>query len=164
MSQHQISETIDLGILERVIVNELRPLTQFTFSWSSPINVPPLFVVFTPDLSVSEEATLNKILGYFSGATNFNVLPNWATWTDTEAETNITNSIFGGQSATTIKANIASSLTDITTANVNQINTRLAVIRTLLGNAVDAIIVIRNILAAMGKAIVYLRNLVVKLR
>lgn len=98
-----------------------------------------------------------------SARNNFNGLPNWATWTASDAETNITTSIFAGQSAATVKANIASQLTDITTANVSQINIRLAVIRTLFGNAVDAIITIRGILVAIGKGLVYLRDLVVKL-
>lgn len=120
-----------------------------------------LETLFAPAETAAEQAA---VADYIAATGGFNALPNWATWTAEEAETNLTAAIFNGATAAAVKANIASTLTDITTANVSQINARLAVIRTLLGNAVDAIVAIRGILAALGQAIVYLRNLVVRLR
>lgn len=158
MSEHVIPNNVNVEILFPAVAKKLR---SFTFGTDGE-KITTL--IFLPDLTINEIATLNLIFDYCSGIEKFNALPDWATWTDTESEINITNAIFGGQSAATIKANIASQLTNITTANVSQINARLDVIRTLLGNAVDAIIAIRTILVAIGKAIIYIRNLVIKIR
>lgn len=160
MSVHTISPLVDFPTL--IVITPIKLGRGFDYDGKSTTQ--PTQVTFTPDLTPSELVIFNQLLDFTSSIGNFNNLPNWATWTATDAETNINNSIFAGQTATQVKANITSTLTDITTANVSQINARLAVIRTLLGNAVDAIIAIRGILAAMGKALVYLRNLIIKLR
>lgn len=158
MSEHTIPNNVNIELLFPAIAKKLR---SFTFNTDGEKIIA---LIFSPDLTIDEIATLNLVFDYCSGIEKFNALPDWATWTATEAETNITNAIFNGQDATTIKTNINAQLTNITTANVSQINTRLDVIRILFGNAVDAIIAVRTILVAMGKAIIYLRNLVIKIR
>ena len=95
---------------------------------------------------------------------DFRALPNYATWTPQEAYDTSFNAVFSGQDAATIKSNIAAQLTDITTANVAQINVRLAAIRLLFNNAVDAIVAMRLILATAIKMLAYIRDVVIKLR
>jgi hypothetical protein len=92
------------------------------------------------------------IANYLSAANNFNNLPNWSTWTAAEAETNITNLIFNGNTQAQQEA-VANAL-PFTQAGMRQ----------GFVNAVDNIIAIRSILVQMAKAIVYIRDYIIKTR
>jgi hypothetical protein len=120
-----------------------------------------LVSLFSTPETAAEQAI---VADYQAAAGNFEALPDWATETAAQTAARITGAIFNGQTAAQMKASIDAQLTNITTANVSQINARLAVMRTLLGNAVDAIVAVRTILVAMGKALIYLRDLIVRVR
>lgn len=83
-----------------------------------------------------------------SMVTNVQSIPNWATWTPDEAQTNVTNSIFGG----TDEATLDSQIDSITT---------IAQVRTSLKQIVSAIITIRTILGNMAKILLYIRKFLV---
>lgn len=158
MSTHAIPPETNISLLMNLSSKNLDRI--FTFDEQAN---PPTQVTYTPDLTAGELVIFNKIVDYASSKGKFDALPNYATWTPQEAYDNTFNAVFNGQDAATIKGNITTQLTDITTANVAQINARLAVIRTLFGNAVDAIVAMRLILATAIKMLAYLRNLIIKI-
>jgi hypothetical protein len=80
--------------------------------------------------------------------TDIRSTPNWATWTPTEAQTNVTNLIFGG----TDEATLDTQIDGITT---------IAQVRASLKQIVSAIIAIRTILSTMAKILVYFRKFIV---
>ena len=92
---------------------------------------------------------------------SFRNLPECATWTPQETQDHITAGILTGQSKTQVDAWIDANLTNITTANISQINARLLQIRTALKLVSGAIIDTRTILALIGKMIAWIRNIVV---
>lgn len=89
-------------------------------------------------------------------------LPNWATWTAQEASDFVTANILNGFDQAAANNFINTTIVNITTANVAQVNAQLANIRTVLQAVAAAIISIRTILAAMAKAVVYIRNLLLR--
>jgi len=80
--------------------------------------------------------------------TDIRSIPNWATWTPTEAQTNVTNLIFGGTDEATLDAQIDT----ITT---------IAQVRASLKQIVSALVAIRTILSTMAKILVYFRKFII---
>jgi len=80
--------------------------------------------------------------------TDIRSIPNWATWSPTDAQTNVTNLIFGGTDEATLDAQIDT----ITT---------IAQVRASLKQIVSAIIAIRTILSTMAKILVYFRKFII---
>ena len=79
-------------------------------------------------------------------------LPNWATWTYLEAETEVSKLITNGITQAQAEAAIDS----IRTGNVNQAITDL---KPILKNMVRAIYAVDTILKAMAKCIVFMRDI-----
>lgn len=121
----------------------------------------PAVVTFTPDLTPTEITTFNRLVDVASAKINFQNLPSWATFTSQEASDFILNNILSGQTQAQLDALINTNIANITVANVTQINTALAGIRSAFSLVASGIISIRTILQALAKAIVFLRNLVV---
>lgn len=156
MSIYSLSQGIDFPAL----VFSTRKFLGRNFIYDGNSTTIPTEVEFIPDLTLEENAVFLSLINYCSSLSNFNSLPNWTSWTAEEAETNITNSIFSGAAATTVKNNIASQIT----AAPNTIAGVKTVMNDLFGQTADAIITIRSLLVNMGKAIIYLRNILIKLR
>ena len=79
-------------------------------------------------------------------------LPNWATWTYLEAETEVSKLITGGITQTTAEA----AIDGIRTNNVSLAITDL---KPILKNMVRAIYAVDTILKAMAKCIVFMRDI-----
>lgn len=93
------------------------------------------------------------------------LLPNWAkTGTADQVETYLTEQIFNGQTQAQVEAWIDANIMDITTANVSQINIRLATIRQGLKLAAGAIITMRGLFILTAKLLIYIRDLVIRFR
>jgi hypothetical protein len=148
MSIHNIPAGCDIEFLLRFVRKLLRDPSRILYNGNS-IESPAAYE-FTPDLSQNEIDILATIFERAAAGNNFNNLPNWATWTAAEAETNVTNAIFNGATLAQVDAQI-----DALPASV-------AGMRTGLHQMAAAIVGIRGILSAMARAIIYLRNLVVK--
>lgn len=156
MSIHNVPPGIDIDLAIFLLRKYLRFPEGIVYG-NGEFN-PPTAIEFIPDLTPAQVNVLASIAARLTATGDIDAVPNWATYSGQQATDAIHAAIFNGQDAATIKASIASQLTDITTANVSQINARLAVIRTLLGNAVDAIIAVRTVLEAMGKMLAYIRD------
>jgi hypothetical protein len=92
-------------------------------------------------------------------------LPTWAkTGTAPEAETYIKAQVWSGQTKTQVDAWIDANITNITTANVSQINIRLAGIRAGLKLAAGAILAMRDLFILTSKLLIYIRDLVIRFR
>lgn len=93
------------------------------------------------------------------------LLPDWArTATPQQASDYVTAQVWGGQTLAQATTKINTDLTDITTANVAQINVRLGAIRTLFILVAGAVIGLRDLMALEAKLIMYLRDLVIRFR
>jgi len=80
-------------------------------------------------------------------------LPNWATWTAQEAETNVGNLITNGITQETAEA----AIDNLAAGNINQL---IAVLKPILKNIIRAIYGIDTILKAMAKCIVFIRDII----
>lgn len=160
MSIHTIPPNIDIELAYVLLIRYLRRPDGIVYGNGD--NQPPTAIEFVPDLTPTEQNILSALAIRLTAFTDLDNVPNWATYSGQQAQDAVHTAVFNGQDAATIKANIASQLTNITTANVAQINARLDVIRTLLGNAVDAIIAIRGILENIGKLLAYIRDIALR--
>ena len=73
-------------------------------------------------------------------------LPNWATWTAQEAETNVGNLITNGIAQETAEAAVAAA-------------SNIASLRPILLNLIRAVYSIETILTAIAKCIIYIRDI-----
>lgn len=109
-------------------------------------------------LTPQEQAEKNALGDYANLAT-------WAkTGTAAEAETFINNQVWNGQTVAQVEAWIDTNITNITTANVAQINARLLSIRQALKLAAGAIINMRGLFVLTAKLLIYIRDLVIRFR
>ena len=100
-----------------------------------------------------------------SAVTNYSALPTWAkTGTADEAETYIKAQVWNSQTVTQVNAWIDANITNITTANVSQINIRLTNIRAGLKLAAGAVIAMRDLFILTSKLLIYIRDLVIRFR
>lgn len=148
MSSHSIPTDIDLYILSMLCFRNIGR----SFFYDGGTSTPPTSVTFTPDLSSGEIITFNGLVEVLSAHSNFKNLPNWATWTATEAESFVSSNIFNGLTQAQVDSQI------------DALPATIAGMKTGLKQASAAILSIRSILMAMAKAIVYLRNLIVTVR
>ena len=110
------------------------------------------------DLTVKEQAIVEADTGY-------TILPEWACiGTAIQAENYLTEQIFSGQTQAQVEIWIDANITNITTANVSQINARLAMIRQGLKLASGAIITMRGFFIITAKLLIYIRDLVIRFR
>lgn len=130
----------------------------FVYDGNSP--TPPTSVTFTPDLTPSEVTTFARLVDAALSVANFKNLPNWSTWTSQEASDWFNANIWNGLTQAQVNSYVDTTIVNITTANVNQINAQLANIRTVIKTAATAVIAIRTALSAMAKALIYIRNLI----
>lgn len=137
--------------------------TNFGRSFSYDGNSPtyPTGVFFTPDLTPTQITAFNGLVEKSSSAVGFGTLPNWASFSIQDASDFVLNNILSGQTQAQLDALINTNIANITVANVTQINTALAGIRSAFSLVAAGIISIRTILQALAKAIVFLRNLVI---
>jgi len=101
------------------------------------------------DITADEQS---RISDYAAAAGNFNNLPDWSTWTPTQATTYIHDNILSGQTQAQLDTWIDNNVTSFP-------GTRLA-----LKQIGGSMLTIRSILENMAKAILYLRNLLIRLR
>lgn len=134
---------------------------QRSFSSSSISGTTVVSVTFSPDLTSNEILLLSAAADIVNASHNFLVLPDWSTFTAQQASDFINSNILSGQTQAQLDALINTNIANITVANVAQINTALAGIRSAFSLVASGIISIRTILQALAKAIVFLRNLVV---
>lgn len=93
------------------------------------------------------------------------ILPDWAkTSSAANADVYITNNIFNAQTKEQVDAWIDAQLTDMTIANLSQINARLAIIRTMFKFEAEATIIIRGLLIIIAKLLIYIRDLIIRFR
>jgi hypothetical protein len=105
-----------------------------------------------------EQAERDSISGYQK-------LPDWArTANAQDAGSYINAQIWNGQTVEQVNAWIDANITDITTANVSQINARLANIRLALRLTASAVIAMRELFILTAKLLIYVRDLVIRFR
>jgi hypothetical protein len=95
---------------------------------------------------------------------DFMLLPNWSTWTPQEGQNYIVANVWQGYTKTQANTWIDSTIVNITTANVTQINTQLGNVRTTFKAVAGAVIDLRDMMAVAVKAILFLRDVVIKYR
>lgn len=96
---------------------------------------------------------------------DYNNLAAWArTGTASEAETYINSQVWNGQTIAQVNAWVDANITNISTANVAQINARLDFIRQGLKLAASAIINMRGLFILTAKLLIYIRDLVIRFR
>ena len=100
-------------------------------------------------ITADEQSRLSE---YAAAVSNFDALPNWATWTPTQATDYIHNTSLNGWTQAQLDAWVDLNVTSIAGARLafKQIGT--------------AILTIRDILENLGKAVLYLRDLIIRLR
>ena len=121
---------------------------------------------YIPHLSAEELALIQLIKDTENNAiTKYSQLPEWAkTGTADEAQTYITNQIFSGQTNAQVDAWIDANITNITVANVTQINTRLTNIRAGLKLVAGAILSLRDLFILTSKLLIYIKDLVIRFK
>lgn len=97
--------------------------------------------------------------------TEYPTLPDWVkVGTAVQAETYINNQIWNGQTIKQVEAWIDINIADLTIANINQINIRLAAIRQGLKLVAGAVIATRSLFILTAKLLIYIRDLVIRFR
>lgn len=97
--------------------------------------------------------------------TNYAILPAWAkTGTATDAETYINGQVWNGQTIDQVNTWIDTNITNISTANISQINARLLAIRNGLKLVAGAVITMRGLFILTSKLLIYIRDLVIRFR
>lgn len=92
-------------------------------------------------------------------------LAAWAkTGTAADAETYINSQVWSGQTIAQVNTWIDTNITNVTTANVAQINARLDFIRQALKLAAAAIINMRGLFVLVARLLIYIRDLVIRFR
>lgn len=81
-----------------------------------------------------------------------------------QAETYLTTEIFDGLSQTEINTWIDDNITDVTVANLSQVNLRLASIRQGLKLLAGAIVSMRGFFVITTKLLIYIRDLVIRFK
>ena len=100
-----------------------------------------------------------------SAVTGYADLPEWMkTWTAQDAENYIHSQIFNGWTQAQAETWINTNLTNITAANVSQINTMLAGIRAGMILITTAILTLRGLFIIATRLLVHLRDLVIRYR
>lgn len=124
-------------------------------------DLPASEFVFDDELTPAQQQIFARVVEKSRATVLFESLPNWATWTGQEAADYVDSNILLGQTQVQLENWIDSQITDLTTANLAQINARMAAIRTALKTIVEGLIAVRVILSATAKAIMYLRDIIV---
>lgn len=139
--------------------------------YANGITQPPTAIEFVPDLTAGEVSTFNGIVSAVQNAPTaqaaalaaWNTLPPYLqSGTVDQFTAFVDNQVFNGQTIAQVTATINSTVVNITTANVAQINAQLGNIRTMLIAAATAIIGIREILKATGKLVIVIRDFTVR--
>lgn len=117
----------------------------------------------------SQPVTINpdgaQIASQKSALTIWRNLPDiFKTGTPASADAYLDGQIFGGQTVQQLTDSINAQLTNITIANVAQINARLAVIRTLFIQAATAIVGAREALKNVMHLLIVIRDLIIRFR
>jgi hypothetical protein len=121
---------------------------------------------YIPHQSVEELALIELTkTTEINAITDYASLSAWAkTGTAPEAEVYINSQIWNGQTIAQVNTWIDTNITNITTANVSQINTRLASIRAGLKLVSGAVITMRDLFILTSKLLIYIRDLVIRFR
>jgi hypothetical protein len=121
---------------------------------------------YIPHQSVEELALIElKNMTETGAVTDCANLPAWVkTGTAADAETYINSQIWSGQTQAQIETWIDANITNVTTANVSQINAKLASIRAGLKLAAVAIVSMRSLFILTSKLLIYIRDLVIRFR
>lgn len=174
-----MSDQIDfLGIIQR-----LRPNSAYLWrdggstyadilEWRDPLTTQPTEAECMAEWQImlterAAQVAANKLRSDTENeaVTNYSILPDWArTGTAAQAETYINGQIWGGQTQAQVEAYIDAQLTNITTANVSQINARLTNLRALLKLTAGAVITMRGLFIITAKLLIYVRDLVIRFR
>ena len=144
MSIHTIPTGTDVFVLDRLSNTVIG--RGFLYDTVNP----PSSVVYTPDLTAQEEILFIAILEKVTADIELSNLPNWATWTASEAASFVNNNILNGQSQAQIDAYID--------ANVNSLTEARNVLKLLASSFIST----RSILVGIAKAIIYIRNIISK--
>lgn len=92
-------------------------------------------------------------------------LPEWVkSGTASQAEAYLIEQIFSGQTQAQVEEWIDANITNITNANVTQINIRLASIRQGMKLIAGAIIMMRGLFILTSKLLIYIRDLIIRFR
>jgi hypothetical protein len=118
--------------------------------------------VYDEELTPAQQATFAKLVEKSRAVILFDNLPYWATWTGDEAAAYVNDNILLGQTQAQLETWIDAQVADLTTANLAQINARMAAIRTALKTIVVGLITTRTILSALARAIMYLREAIIR--
>jgi len=156
MTTYVIPNDVDLELMKVLVVRYLRRPDGIVYA--DGMFSPPTALEYDPDLTPGEEVTLNRIIVKSRASALFDAMPNWATWSGDEAEAYVHDSILLGQTQAQVDAWIDAQITDLTTANLAQINARMAAIRIALKTIAAGLITTRTVLSGLARAIMYLRD------
>ena len=155
MTQYPVTTDIEYALFVALLQKYLR-VPQSTNGTSGSSGHTITSVEYSIDLTVNEQAVLASIIERAGAIVNLNNLPNWASYTATQAESAITNSIFSGQTQAQVESSITTAITNAP-ATIAGLKT---VMNTLFIQAADNIISIRGILVIFGRILVWLRDIV----
>ncbi len=161
---HNISKTIavlrvrNLDVLAEVRVYIVTRLDQSTTSYidvESNLSDAQLESLFN---SAETQAEQDAIANYQNSASNFDALPNWATWTPSEAENYVNTEILNGMTRAEVEAYIDANITGTTVTTLRE-QVKVA-FKLVAGELID----LRLIAGKMAYSIMLLRDVAIRRR